>query len=160
MSENGRGIQRFEDLVAWQRARDLTRLVSWLTQQEPLSHRWRFCEQFQAAALSVMNNVAESFARNRRAESSQFLTIAKGSCGEVRSMIYVALDAGYIDWATFEHLLNATDELARILAGLRATVDRQRKAERRHPRSPRGQTRPMPTTSKLAARSSQLAPRS
>ncbi|GIW03848.1 MAG: hypothetical protein KatS3mg059_0468 [Thermomicrobiales bacterium] len=162
MSANSRGIQAFEDLVAWQKARELTRLVFQLTDHEPLSKRYRFCDQLQAAAISIMNNIAEGFDRNRRAEFSQFLTIAKGSCGEVRSMLYVALDARLIDLETFERLHRRTDEVARLIAGLRATVDRQRSDERSRfadldrPAS-RGQGDPSSSKrSKLEAQSSKL----
>jgi four helix bundle protein len=145
MTGNGRAIQSFEDLIVWQKARELTRHVFRLTQQEPLARRYRFCDQFEAAAVSIMNNIAEGFERNGRVEFAQFLRIAKGSCGEVRSMLYVALDAGYIDWATFERLLNLTSEVARMTAALRATVIRQRRTER---------------TRRLKARSSKLEARS
>jgi four helix bundle protein len=145
MTGSGRDIKAFEDLLVWQKARELTRHVFRITQQESLAHRYRFCEQFESAAVSVMNNIAEGFERNRRAEFAQFLTVAKGSCGEVRSMLYVALDAGYIDWLTFERLLALTSEVARMIAGLRITVNRQRRNERSQ--------RPQSRSSKLEARS-------
>lgn len=162
MATGGREIQCFEDLIAWQKARELTRLVFRLTDQQPFCRRYRFCEQIQVAAVSIMNNIAEGFERNRRAEFSQFLSIAKGSCGEVRSMLYVALDAGFVDGETFAYLQSRTEEVARLIAGLRATVDRQRGEE--HPRLTGqahsshhhriGAPSPVTRSSKLEARSS------
>jgi four helix bundle protein len=73
-----------------------------------------------------MANVAEGFERASRSEFHQFLVIAKASCGELRSQLYVALDAGYLGTGVFSALNAQTDELSRILGGLRAAVQKQR----------------------------------
>jgi len=119
-------VERFEDLVAWQRARNLTRTVYDLTRREPLARNFGLVSQVQRAAVSIMSNIAEGFERGGRAEFHQFLSTAKASCAEVRSLLYVLVDAGYIDRATFERLLAETEELGRIVGGLRAAVGRQR----------------------------------
>jgi four helix bundle protein len=73
-----------------------------------------------------MSNIAEGFERNRRSEFHQYMFIAKASCAEVRSQLYVAHDIGYLDADTFQNLLTAAEEVARIIDGLRASVERQR----------------------------------
>ncbi|MCK9519071.1 MAG: four helix bundle protein [Dehalococcoidia bacterium] len=124
------GVQRFEDLIAWQKARALNNAVNAMVESETLAKRYAFRDQLQRAAVSVMSNIAEGFERAGRAEYAQMLSIAKGSCGEVRSLLYVAADAGYIDQERF-HLLRAqAEEVSRLIAGLRTAVVRQRDADR------------------------------
>lgn len=89
-------IQNFEDLEIWQEARSLSLSVFLLTQKEPLSKEFRFRDQMRSAAGSVMDNIAEGFERSSRLEFINFLSIAKGSAGEVRSQLYRAADQNYI----------------------------------------------------------------
>ena len=77
-----------------------------------------------------MSNIAEGFERGSRGEFHQFLSIAKSSCAELRSQLYVALDIGYIDQQAFDRLLADAEEVGRIVGGLRAAVERQRNAQR------------------------------
>ncbi len=72
-----------------------------------------------------MANIAEGFERNRQAEFHQFLSMAKASCAEVRSHLYVTLDVGYVDQAAFERLMELAQEVGRIVGGLRASVARR-----------------------------------
>jgi len=83
-------------------------------------------DQMQRAAVSVMSNIAEGFDRGSRSEFHQFLVIAKASCAEVRSQLYVAFDIGHIDEPEFDRLRDQTEELSRVIGGLRATVQRKR----------------------------------
>ena len=115
-------IKRFEDLVAWQKARELTASVYALTREPGLRRDFGFCGQLQRAAVSVMSNIAEGYERGTTHEYHHFLTIAKGSCAEVRSLLYVALDAGYVDPRTFETHQKLAEEVARIVGGLRASI--------------------------------------
>ena len=87
-------------------------------------------DQIRRAAVSVMSNLAEGFARGGRAEFHQFLVVAKGSCSELRSQLYVAKDVGYITDAKFDSLMAETDELQRIIGGLRSAVQKQRDASK------------------------------
>ncbi|NDY41986.1 four helix bundle protein [Dissulfurirhabdus thermomarina] len=121
-------IDRFEDLIAWQKARELTKEIYQVTRQGAFARDFGLSGQIQRAAVSVMSNIAEGFERNRRAEFHQFLSTAKASCAEVRSQLYVAYDVGYIDKATFERLLHQAEEVARIIGGLRVSVEKQRDA--------------------------------
>jgi four helix bundle protein len=120
-----RGVQRFEDLIAWQKARALTASIYEVTRTGPFAADYGLARQIQRAAVSIMSNVAEGFERGRRAEFAQFLSIAKSSCGEVRSQLYVALDVGYLDQITFTVLQSRADEVTRILGGLRSSVEQQ-----------------------------------
>lgn len=94
-------IKQFEDLLAWQKARELVKEVY----RAFGNCRDRgFTDQIQRAAVSVMSNIAEGFERGTQAELINYLFIAKGSCGEVRAQLYVALDVGYLDAETFKRL--------------------------------------------------------
>jgi len=119
-------IERFEDLIAWQKARSLTKEIYTITRKGAFSRDFRLSNQIQDAAVSIMSNIAEGFERGGRGEFQQFLSIAKGSCAETRSQLYVALDVGYIERAEFERLLREAEEVARLIGGLRAAVQRQR----------------------------------
>lgn len=83
--------------------------------------------QIQRAAVSVMSNIAEGFERARPAGFHQLLSVAKSSCAEVRSELYVALDAEYLSLPHFDTLFATAEEVARLTGGLRASVDRNRR---------------------------------
>lgn len=125
MTPHGR-VERFEELVAWQRARELNLLIYSLTSTPAFIRDREMTIQIRRAALSVMSNVAEGFERGGRSEFAHFLSIAKASAGEVRSLLYAALDVGYVDGETFTKHLQKTEEVGRIVGGLRAAVARQR----------------------------------
>jgi four helix bundle protein len=119
------GITRFEDLVAWQRARMLARAVYAVSDIEPFARDRALAWQIQRAAVSVMANIAEGFERGRPAEFHQFVSVAKASCAEVRSHLYLALDNGYIDQRNFDRLMAAAQEVGRLIGGLRVNLERQ-----------------------------------
>jgi four helix bundle protein len=119
-------VERFEDLIAWQKARLLTCRIYESTQHGRWAKDFGLSSQIQRASVSIMSNVAEGFERGRRAEFHQFLSTAKASCAEVRSQLYVALDAGYLSREEFEALLSQAEEVGRIIGGLRTSVERQR----------------------------------
>lgn len=119
-------IERFEDLIAWQKARDMTHAVYQLTRQGAFAKDFGLSGQIQRAAVSIMSNIAEGFERGGRGEFHQFLSIAKASCAEVRSQLYVALDAGYLNQATFDCIMRQAEEVGRIVGGLRASVQKQK----------------------------------
>ena len=89
-------IKKFEDLELWQLARELARKVKRFTETDRFSKDYRFRDQVNAAAGSVMDNIAEGFERGGRLEFINFLSISKGSTGEVRSQLYRAIDYGYL----------------------------------------------------------------
>jgi four helix bundle protein len=109
-------IDTFEDLHAWQESRELVKIVYGITRSSDFSRDFGLRDQIQRAAISVMSNIAEGFERGSNKEFIQFLYIAKGSAGEVRSQLYAALDLGYIDKATFETATNQVVDLSRRIA--------------------------------------------
>ncbi len=124
-----RDIEQFEDLIAWQKARALTKAIYQVSQQGKFAKDYGLAGQIQRATVSIMSNIAEGFERGNRNEFHHFLVIAKSSCAEVRSQLYIALDIGYLDQVQFDQLISLAREVSRILGGLRASVDRQRKSQ-------------------------------
>jgi len=110
-------IQNFEDLEIWQIARRLANTVFNFTLKEPFSKDFRFRDQIKAAAGSVMDNIAEGFERSSRLEFVNFLSIAKGSAGEVRSQLHRALDQNYISEKEASELMDAYKILSSKIAG-------------------------------------------
>jgi len=123
-------IRRFEDLIAWQKARKLTAKIYQISGKGEFGKDFRLSGQIQGAAVSIMSNIAEGFERGGLGEFHQFLSTAKGSCAEVRSQLYVALDVAYIDTRTFEDLKAQSEEVGRIVGGLRASIAKQRQNKR------------------------------
>ena len=109
------GIARFEDIIAWQKAKELTVQIYTLFEK---SKDFGFKDQIQRASVSVMNNIAEGFERKSNKEFKQFLYIAKGSCGEVRSMLIIAHELKKINTSDYEVLHSLSFEISRILSGL------------------------------------------
>lgn len=107
-------MKRFENSTAWLKSKQLSILIY---QTFGSSKDFGFRDQIQRAAVSVMNNIAEGFERNSDKELRQFLFIAKGSAGEVRSMLILAMELGYIPEEKFQKLYNSSEEIAKILAG-------------------------------------------
>ena len=112
-------IKTFEELEIWQLARELSKIVKELTEQSLFSKDFRFRDQIRASSGSIMDNIAEGFERDGNKEFLQFLSIAKGSNGEVRSQSYRAYDYGYISKDQFEDLLSKTDILGKKIGGFR-----------------------------------------
>jgi len=119
-------IERFEELIAWQKARGLAREIYRVTEEGRFSRDFGLKDQIRRAAVSIMSNIAEGFERGRPSEFQQFLSIAKASCAEVRSQLYIALDANYIKDELFNELMSKAEEVGRIIGGLRAAVERKR----------------------------------
>ena len=122
---NGSKIEKFEDLIAWQKARQLTADIYQITNQGEFARDFGLRDQIRRASVSVMSNIAEGFERFNPKEFHYFLSIAKSSCGEVRSQLYVALDADYLPTTKFTELKNKCVELSKITNGLRSSVKNQ-----------------------------------
>lgn len=108
-------IEKFEDVIAWQKSKELTLEIY---KQFKNNKDFSFRDQIQRAAVSVMNNISEGFERKSNKEFKQFLYIAKGSCGEIRSMLYLALELEYISKKDFDINYNLSVEISKLLAGL------------------------------------------
>src|SRR5262245_20048610 len=122
------GVDRFEDFLAWQEARILNRQIYACTRSGTFSKDFGLRDQIRRASVSIMSNIAEGFERNRPTEFHQFLSIAKSSCAEVRSHLYAALDAGYVDETAFSSLSNQAERVGRLVGALRASVQERRDA--------------------------------
>ena len=108
--------QKFEDLTIFQKARELCKKVYAVTKEGEFHKDVRFVQQIHASAGSVMDNIAEGYERDGNKEFINFLYIAKGSCGEVRSQIIRASDVGFIDKDTATRLYNDCLNLSKALS--------------------------------------------
>ena len=108
-------VRDFEDLAIFQKARELSKRVYDITKQEDFKRDIRFVAQIHASAGSIMDNIAEGFERSGNKEFINFLFIAKGSCGEVRSQLIRASDVGYLTKEEYDELYA---ECRRLSAGI------------------------------------------
>ncbi len=134
MAERKR-VERFEDLIAWQKARELRKQIRIATGRKGIGRDSALAHQMKRSARSIMANIAEGFDKHSRPEFHRFLGIAKGSCAELRSDLYAAIDDALITRDQFDMLYAMCDEQARILAGLRSSL-------RRNPTRPPNHTDP------------------
>lgn len=111
-------FQRFEDIIAWQKARILCQIIKPLTERESFSRDFKLKDQILSSSGSVMDNIAEGYERQTNKEFVYFLFVSKGSCGEVRSQAYRALDYKYITQQEFEDIYSRALEISKILHGL------------------------------------------
>ena len=112
-------IEKFEDILSWQKGKALTIA---LYSEFSNCRDFGFKDQIQRASVSIMNNIAEGYERRTNKEFKQFLFIAKGSCGEVRSMLYLAKDLERINNDKFNELYNLSIEISKLLSGLIKTL--------------------------------------
>ena len=111
-------FERFEDIHAWQKARELTRSIYRLTRCEPLSKDWELSRALRKTAISIMANIAEGFGRKSHREFANYLNIAHGSAAELQSHLYVALDQNYLRREEFDKCYAMCDECSKMLQGL------------------------------------------
>lgn len=111
-------IKRFEDLEVWQLARELAKDIFELTKKTLFSKDFELKGQINKSAGSIMDNIAEGFERGGNKEFSQFLFIAKGSCGETRSQLYRAADRDYISKDEFSSVCRKAEKVSKQLSGL------------------------------------------
>jgi four helix bundle protein len=107
-------IESFEDIIAWKKAKELSLDVYKLFGD---SKDFGFRDQIQRASVSIMNNIAEGFERKSNQDFKRFLYIAKGSCGEVRSMLIVAKELDYITEGEYDKLHGTSVEISKLLSG-------------------------------------------
>ncbi len=111
-------IERFEELQVWQKARVLCREIDQLTRLSEFSKDYSLKDQIRRSSGSVMDNIAEGFDRQTSKEFRQFLYTAKGSCSEVKSQLYRALDFGYITDAQLKNAYQSSEECGKMIGGL------------------------------------------
>jgi len=112
-------FNRFEDIIAWQKAKEMTVSIYNLFD---LNKDYSFKDQIQRASVSIMNNIAEGFERKSNNEFKHFLFIAKGSCGEVRSMLILAKELNKLETDKAIRLTSLCEEISKMLSGLIKTL--------------------------------------
>ncbi|MDA9235126.1 four helix bundle protein [Polaribacter sp.] len=109
-------IRKFEDLEIWQLARQLSQQVLFISKNTELKNDYRFKDQIKASSGSVMDNIAEGFERDGNLEFRQYLSIAKGSFGEVRSQCYRLFDSEYIAEEKMVELVTECEQISKRIA--------------------------------------------
>lgn len=112
-------IDKFEDIIAWQKAKLLTLDIY---KSFKICKDYGFRDQIQRASVSILNNIAEVFERKSDVEFSRFLFIAKGSCGEVRSMLYLAYELGYSSKEDTRKYYDLSIEISKLISGFIKTL--------------------------------------
>jgi four helix bundle protein len=112
-------INQFEEITSWQKSKELILEVYKIFKN---NRDYSFKDQIQRCAISIINNIAEGFERSGNKEFKYFLFMAKGSCGEFRSMLYLAVELKYISKEEFEKLHQLSLEISRLISGLIKTL--------------------------------------
>ena len=115
-------VQRFEGLVVWKKAKDLSAKIYRRTEGGRFARDFPLRDQLRRAAVSVMSNVAEGFERYSRAEFRHFLSIARGSASEVRSQLHLAHELGYLSDREHQELHDECLAISRLLGALRSSI--------------------------------------
>lgn len=111
-------IERFEEIISWREARKLNKILGDLIDGGRFKQSYRLINQIEGSAGSVMDNIAEGFERGGNKEFVQFLYVAKGSCGELRSQLYRALDRNYINQKEFDSFSVHTMKISSLIQKL------------------------------------------
>jgi len=119
---NGK-VEKFEDLIVWQKAHELAIGIYGLTSREPFCRDFGLRDQIQRAAVSVMSNIAEGFERYSRPEFRQFLSVARGSVAEVRSQLYLAQSLQYVDEEDFDRIYSLCKDISNLTGALRKSLE-------------------------------------
>jgi len=111
-------LKRFEDILSWQKARVLNDKIGSLIDNGNFKSNYRLINQIEGSAGSIMDNIAEGFERSGNKEFVQFLYISKGSCGELRSQLYRAIDRKYLNQKQFDDFYNSVLEISVLIQKL------------------------------------------
>ena len=112
-------IKSFEGILAWQKARELNKEIYLITNEGLFFKDFGLRDQIRKASISIMSNIAEGFERRGDKEFIRFLNIAKGSCAELRTQLYAAIDIGYIDEEKFKSLMSLANDTGKLLQGFK-----------------------------------------
>ena len=110
-------INRFEDIEAWQRARELTKIIYSLSSKGEFAKDWALRDQIRKASISIVSNIAEGFDSGFKAEFARFLGISRRSASEVQCQLYIALDQSYLSKDDFSKLYQETEEIRKMITG-------------------------------------------
>ena len=111
-------MHKFEDLLAWQKARELVKMIYRLTNEDTIKRDFGLCSQIQRAAVSIMTNIAEGFERVHIKEKLQFYNIARASCGEIRSLLYIVEDIHFDLYFRYPLLNETIETTGKLISGL------------------------------------------
>ncbi len=117
-------LERFEDIDAWKKAREFTKAVYRVTSKGEFQEDRGLADQMRRASVSVMSNIGEGFERGGDREFRQFLAQAKGSTGEVKAQLYVALDVGYLGQGEFDRLYQLATQVGQLIGGFMRYLSR------------------------------------
>ncbi|MCK9303769.1 MAG: four helix bundle protein [Bacteroidales bacterium] len=117
-------VEKFEDLFVWQKAFELSRDIYSITTNEPFARDWGLKDQIRRASVSVMSNIAEGFERYSNPDFARFLAIARGSCAEVKSQLYLAHSLDCISEENFEKLRKLCSLLSGSIGKLRSSLNK------------------------------------
>lgn len=112
------GARSFEELEVWQVSRKLCKEIYEITNQSGLSKDFALRDQIRRSAVSILSNISEGFERKGDKQFNYFLGVAKGSAGELRSQLYIALDLNYISEIEFEKLNTSVTSISKMIYGL------------------------------------------
>ena len=115
-------IQRFEDLIVWQKSMVLSKEIYRITSEGPLAKDWGLRDQIRGASVSILSNIAEGFGKYSNPEFKKSLAIANGSSFEVRAQLHLARELGYISELEAEMLIRACTDVSKLISGLRRSV--------------------------------------
>ncbi len=123
---------KFEDLILWQKSRELTKLIYSFTKNGMFQKDYGLKDQIQRSSVSVMSNIAEGFGRGSNKEFVHFLFVARGSLAEVQSQLYVSKDLNYITDKQFEKAYDMTEEVSRLMNAFSKRMNNNGKTNLKH----------------------------
>jgi four helix bundle protein len=111
-------IKNFEDMAVWKEARIMVFQIYEVTRHPSFSRDFQFIDHIRRTAISIPSNISEGFERDGNKEFTSFLSIAKGSCGELRCQLYIALDQKYLDQQQFDHIYHKLMDISKSISNL------------------------------------------
>ena len=125
-------IKQFEDLEVWRAARALTKAIYRVSSTGQFARDFQLTNQIRRSANSVMSHIAEGFEGDGNREFQHFLAVAKGSCGEVRSQLFIAFDQGYVALNEFQSLCQGATKVSRLLSALMKHLRQSQMGDRKY----------------------------
>jgi four helix bundle protein len=119
-------INRFEDIVAWQKSRELNKLIYEATLKQPFVKDFALVDQIRRSSISILSNIAEGFERKGVQEFIHFLNIAKASAAELRAQLYISSDLGYISVDNATELISQVTTISKMISGLMKYLERNK----------------------------------
>jgi len=119
-------IKKFEEIIAWQKARELNAKIYFITNNAAISKDYGLRDQMRRSSISVMSNIAEGFERKGDKEFLRFLSISKSSCAELKSQLYAAYDVKLISVEDFEMLISGADEVSKLIQGFKSYLKKSK----------------------------------